>query len=395
MERAKMDNRITRRNFIGKTVVAGSTAAVTSSAEAAQKMAVNPTVELLKVGAVGVGQGSHLGYGLWAPIFNPVEPDRWPVRSTRMVITHVWDTKPEVALAFAQKYKCETVKNYNDMVGKVDGMLFAGFNESYWWPQLTKPYLEAGTPCVINRPFAYSMKNAREMVGRSKKYHAPILALDDREYIKEVAIIRQKIAEIIKSGKYLVGVNADNTSRYEYPAHGIHGLNFLAAILGCDVERASLQADGWWNSPIPGTQNPMHWGILTMQYRGVKIDDTTIQEKPFVVAQQMLPDFGSNGNIRLYYNGGWTDIDNHWEVGEPVHRQHNFFFPSIIQIQKMFETREMPRDYDFILNKTRLFLTAFKSHLEHDGAIIRVDDLPEDWMAPTPYPDWIDKSIFT
>jgi len=26
--------------------------------------------------------------------------------------------------------------------------------------------------------------------------------------------------------------------------------------------------------------------------------------------------------------------------------------------------------------------------------MIDVDDLPEDWEAPTPYPDWIDETIF-
>lgn len=281
------------------------------------------------------------------------------------------------------------------MVGKVDGMLFAGFNESKWWPQLTKPYLEAGIPCVINRPFAFCMRKAHEMVERSRTYNAPIMAFDDREYIKEVAIVRQKIIDIIKSGKFIAGINADNTSRYEFPMHGIHGLNFLASVLGCDVERASLQADGWWNKPVPVEPNPMHWGILTMQYRGLKFDDSTEQKKPFVAVQQQLPDFGSNGNIRLYYNGGWTDIDSHWEVGEPFNRLYNFFFPGILQMQKMFETGKMPMNYDFILGKTKIFLTGFKSQLEHNGAMIRVDDLPEDWEAPFPYPDWIDESIFT
>jgi hypothetical protein len=44
--------------------------------------------------------------------------------------------------------------------------------------------------------------------------------------------------------------------------------------------------------------------------------------------------------------------------------------------------------------KISIFLTVFKSHLEHDGALIRVADLPESWEAPCPFPDWIDESIF-
>ena len=390
-----MDKNIPRRSFLLTTAAAGGALAAGTDRADAQPDIKSSSNELIRIGAIALGDNSHLNYSIWAPIFNPVEPDRWPVRSTRMVISHVWDSRPTVAEAFAQKYSCETVKNYDDMVGKVDGMLFAGFNESPWWPQLTRPYLEAGIPCVINRPFALSMRNAYEMVERSQKYNAPIMAIDGREYIKEVSLARHKVAEIIRSGKSIIGVNSDNSSGYEYPQHGIHGLNFLAAILGCDVERVSLQADGWWRESLPGTAGKMNWGILSLQYRGITIDDDVVQKKPFVAVQQQLTGFGSNGNIRLYYDGGWDDIDNHWAVGEPMNRLYYYFFPSILQIQKFFETRKMPRDYDFILQKTKLFLTGFKSHLEHDGAMILVDDLPDDWEAPTPYPNWIDESIFT
>ena len=47
-----------------------------------------------------------------------------------------------------------------------------------------------------------------------------------------------------------------------------------------------------------------------------------------------------------------------------------------------------------ILQKTKIFLTGFKSHLEHNGALFPVDELPEEWEAPCPYPDWMDESIF-
>ena len=382
-----------RRSFFGKAAAAG--AVITGSqAVLSRPRMKNPTTELLRIGVIALGDNSHFNYSIWAPLFNPVEPDIWPIRSTRMLITHAWDSRPEIAEAFAKKYKCEAVKNYYDMVGKVDGMIFGGFNESKWWPQLTKPYLEAGIPCVINRPFSYSMKKAHEIVERSRKYNTPIMAVDGREYIKEVIVARSKIEEILKAGKSIIGVNSDNSAGYEYPQHGIHGLNFLAAILGCDVGKVSLQADGWWRTPTPGSPNPMHWGILTMQYNGIKIDDSTEQKKPFVAVQQQLTGFGSNGNIRLYYNGGWCDIDNHWSRGERMNRLYYYFLPSILKMQKMFETREMPRDYDFILKKTKIFLTGFKSHLEHGGALIAMDDLPEDWEAPIPYPDWIDDSIF-
>ena len=389
-----MDTDNSRRKFFGKTVIAGGAAFAMAGQASAQKRTATPSVELLKIGVVGVGENSHMNYSIWPPIFNPVEPENWPVRSTRMIVSHVWDSRPEVADAFSKKYKCETVKNFYDMVGKVDGMIFAGFNESKWWPQLTKPYLEAGIPCVINRPFALSMKKAHEIVALSRKYNTPIMAFEDREYIKEVDVARKKAIDIIQSGKSILGVNSDNSAGYEFPQHGIHGLNFLVSVLGCDVEQASFQADGWWREPLPGYQKQMQWGVLSLQYKGVKFDGNIVQNTPFVATQQQLTGYGSNGSIRIYHTGGWADIENYWEQGEPMNRLNFYFFPAIIRMQKMFETREMPKDYDFILNKTRIFLSSFKSHLEHNGAMIKVADLPDNWEAPTPYPGWLDESIF-
>lgn len=77
-----------------------------------------------------------------------------------------------------------------------------------------------------------------------------------------------------------------------------------------------------------------------------------------------------------------------------MERHFYLFFPTVLAMQMMFETRKMQWSYDYILKKTKIFLAAFKSHLEHNGAMIPVDDLPDDWEAPSPYADWIDESIF-
>jgi hypothetical protein len=391
-----MNKKPNRRRFLKGAALASGT--VTANGflprKARAKSKISPKVELLKVGVVALGDNSHMNYSIWAPTINPTEPEVWPVRSTRMLITHCWDKDPKLANEFARKYKCEAVKNYYDMVDKVDGMIFAGFNECKWWPKLTKPYLEAGIPCYINRPFAYSMKDAKEMVDRAREHNTPILCTDEREYIKEAHVGRWKIEQLLKEGKNILGVNSDNSAGYEYPQHGIHGLYFMLAILGLDVEQVSLQADGWWREVTPTSPHPMTWGTLNLQYNGIKIEGAGEQTKPFVATQQQLTGHSANAGMRIYYNGGWWDIMNHWTRGEKMNRLYYLFFPTIFAIQRMFETRKMQWSYDYILKKTRIFLTGFKSQLEHNGAMLRVANLPEDWEAPSPYADWIDESIF-
>jgi len=388
-----MGRNLTRRNFFGKTAAAGSALAAGTVRAGAQSRKKTSSTELINVGVIALGDNSHMNYEIWAPMINPIDTPRWPYgRTTRMLITHCWDSRRQTAEAFAKKYSCEAVKNYYDMADKVDGMIFAGFNECKWWPQLTKPYLEAGIPCFINRPFAYSMKAAKEMVETAKKNNTPILCTDERESIQQAVIARGKVEELLAQERRIIGAHSSNAAG-EWSQHGVHGLYFLLAVLGLDVETAGYQADGWWREVTP-TATKQNYAQLTLQYRGIQIGDA-VQTSPFIVAQIQR---GARADItlRLYHTMGWWDVAHERTPGpheDP--RLFYLFFPTVLEMQKMFETRRMPWSYDYILGKTKIFLTAFKSHLEHNGAMIRVDDLPDDWEAPSPYADWIDESIFS
>ncbi len=142
-----MDNDTTRRGFFGTAALAGGAALAASGTVKAQTKPKLPETDLIRVGAIALGDNSHLNYDIWAPMINPGAPKAWPVgRTTRMLITHCWDRDPALADAFAKKFGCTAVKRYSDMVGKVDGMIFGGFNEVKWWPKLARPYLEAASP---------------------------------------------------------------------------------------------------------------------------------------------------------------------------------------------------------------------------------------------------------
>ena len=404
-----MENNTSRRSFFGKTAVTSGLILADASAPKAQTDSVKPavkkhtsTVELLNVGAACVGIGSHLNYDIWSPMVNPAAPKTWPVgRTTGMKIAYCWDKDFTVATAYGKRFGCEPVKNYYDMVGKVDGMIFGGFNEVKWWPQLTKPYLEAGIPCHINRPFAFSMKAAKQIIETAKKYNTPILCTDEREYIKESMVARQKVEQILKEGKIIVGGSGTNSAGNEYPAHGVHGLYFMLAIFGIDVKAVSFLSNGWWYEKTKTSINPMTWGILNLLYNGLEIPGAGKQNDPFIVCQHQKVS-NSDASVNIHYTGkggnitegGNIQIEHHWDSGEPFNRLFYLFYPTILAMQRMFETHEMQWSYDYILKKTQIFLAGFKSHLEHKGAMVNVADIPDDWEAPCPDPGWMDESMF-
>jgi predicted dehydrogenase len=384
----------TRRAFLGQGGLMAALLASTSPDARAAASGARPTTDLIRVGVIALGQMSHMS-GIWGPPINPVKPDVWPMRSTRMLITHCWDSKPDVAAEFAEVFGCTAVDTYDAMVGKVDAMIFGGFYEVAWWPELTRPYLEAGIPCFINRPFAYSMNDAYEIVEMSQKYNTPILCTDERECIREAIVGRRMVESLVRDEKTIIGATSHNATAWEYPQHGTHGLYYLMAMFGLDVERVSYQANGWWKKKTPSTDSPMTWGQVTLQYGGIDIPGIGMQEEPFMVNQlQLSGNHGSFATSRIYYDGGWFDNDGHTPRGDRTAHLYYYQFPVVFEMQRMFETGVMRWSHDYILAKTKVFIAGFWSHLEHDGALVRVGDLPDDWEAPSPYPDWIDESIF-
>ena len=49
-----------------------------------------------------------------------------------------------------------------DVIGKIDGMLIEAVDGSVHWER-TRPFLEAGIPCFVDKPFACSLADARKM----------------------------------------------------------------------------------------------------------------------------------------------------------------------------------------------------------------------------------------
>ncbi len=395
-----MKKHSTRRRFLGSAAAAGS-AALTAAGSASAQTASRPTSELKRLGFCCVANNSHMS--LWGSTINLRENDTWPGRTTGMIITHCWDKDYQAAQRIAKQYNCTAVRNFDDMIGKVDGMIFGGFHEAKWWEQLTKPYLEASIPTYIDRPIAYDMNTAKRIIERSRKYNAPILVSDGHWILEEAKIARTRVERFRRDGKHILGSTGYNFTMRDYAQHGIHGLYYLLTVFGLEVDSISLMTDGFWREVTPTNKNIMTYGNLTLKYNTLKVDGAEDQNIPFLVTQVQGFDEHSFCNCRIYASsntngwageGEWIDIDNRRCDFTSWDRRYYLNFPTILYYQRMLDTGIMPFSYEEILQRTKIFLTGFKSFLDHDGALVKVDDLPDDWTAPTTYPDWLDESIF-
>ncbi len=181
---------------------------------------------------------------------------------------------------------------------------------------------------------------------------------------------RQKVVQLRRENKEIIAATGYNYTTNDYPQHGIHGLYFLTTAFGLDVEKISQQADGWWRDVTPTNKTPWTYGSLNVLFRSIKVDDTPDQNTKFLATQVQVTNHCSYCNLRVYASkpeerGEWTDMDAR-------------------------------NSSDSILGTRyyRIFLAAFKSHVDDNGQMVEVDTLSDDWTAPTAYPDWIDEKIF-
>src|SRR5215471_2923869 len=213
-------SKINRRSFVKGTPILGATLAAGESLAGAQSGKPGTPGQYFRVGCLNVSSYSHL-MGLWAPLINPRKGEK-DTPFTGMRITHCWEIDPAKAEEFARIYGCETVKNFDDMVGKVDGIISGGYYNHAWNHILHQPYLEAGLPNLINRPFANSLAKARQMIETAGKHNATILAPSAHEHNE--AIARAKGWAV---GKKIICYNATN-SFDDYPTHGVHGVYMIS-----------------------------------------------------------------------------------------------------------------------------------------------------------------------
>ena len=291
----------------------------------------------------------------WAAVVNPLEGNP---RRTGMVMTHVWDGEPGQAEDFSEQYGAEVVEHYGDMVGKVDGVIMGDHNELFDFKHLARPYIEAGGPIFINRPFAFNLGDAREIIDLAKKHQTPLMSGSSFEYVKEVGVMRQWVEGAERIRGYLLDNGAS-----EYAWHGIHGLWMAYACMGGGVRRVSHMCTD--------RSDPNAVGVVVLEH------EARNGGAPFYGCIQPT---GRQAWIRAYNESGVFEQALASEASQ-WDRDTFLWLPMLLKIQDMFQYGRMPEPYENIYEKVNIFLAGYKSHIEHSGAPVALEEVG-DWVAP-------------
>jgi hypothetical protein len=354
-----------------KAAAAG--AALAAAPQASGQSAPAKGRRTLRIGALAVSAASFWTY-TWGDILTPGEkPINRGTLDTEvlaMEITHVWDVNPQEAEKFAAQVGAKAVKRYDDMVGLVDGVAFGGYYEVPWQHRLARPYIEAGIPTCLSRPFAYSLRDIDTLLDLAAKHNTPVMATDIYEHLYGTRMLKSRLANVGEI-ECVHGTCLTN----DYPLR-FHVQYMILKIFGFEIGSVSLITDD---------PNASTYLVGTYLFKGWK------GQPPFPCTLTMTP----RGDLYSFTVSGTAGIETErlpqfaeWSDDLLIHH-----LPMLVDMQRTFEGRTY-EPLDLVRKKTELFLTGFYSATERSGAPVTVGTVPVDWRARPVKPDWIDESIF-
>jgi virulence factor len=220
-----------------------------------------------------------------------VPKDQW-VDGARVVVGCPGESKlaPERIAGFKaemQKLGVPLVEEPTDMIGRVDGLLVESLEGGAHLAR-ARPFLEAGIPCFIDKPFTCSTADAKKIVALAAKNRTAVFSSSALRYAPEVVSFNEdgklgKVVGVVSYGPAPLAENRTDVPRnpglYHY---GIHALEVLYALMGPGCVRLSCTSEpdvdvvtGQWKDGRVATLRGLRsgarpYGFVAFCEKGVK-----------------------------------------------------------------------------------------------------------------------------
>lgn len=172
------------------------------------------------------------------------------------------------------------VEKPEDMIGKVDGMLIESQEGTVHWDR-ARPFLDAGLPCFIDKPFTCSVDHARKIFDLAEKKKVAVFSSSSLRYAPELV----EFVKDTKHGKILGALTYGPCSEHERNPgmfhYGIHAVEILYTLMGpgcdrvsCVYEKGAEVTTGHWRdgriASIRGTRTgKAGYGAVAFTEQGV------------------------------------------------------------------------------------------------------------------------------
>ena len=325
-----------RRKFLqwGAIAATGSAAGVSAEAPKTRKSG-----DLIRVGVL-LGEYNH-STG-WAPMANGINGNVTYPKRTGMIYTHVWHINRSEADTFAGQYGLAgAVRNFDDMVGKVDALIIDTFMYTPWVYKLAEPYLENKIPVFIDRPGSDAVWKIKKLIALAKKNDTPFWSGSSLEHMYQCVQAQQH-----HPPNTITGYETWSEGQPTFYCHGLHGMWWTHKVTGGGIQAVSQKMDDWKKGG--GVSTVYHKDRGNGAYTGIIHHDK--HENCLIWTK-----FTGSDQVYRYDTG-------HWE---------NFvYLPLLLTMQDMFYggMTKLPESYDSLLEKFKFYLSAFRSHLRETAS---------------------------
>ena len=229
----------TRRTFI-KTVGAGTalTTLAFSPVEAAARIIAGTTQEEkpLRIGIIGAENSHTIGYGKLINI-----EKKFPGAEVK----YVWGETEEFAKNAMQKGQIPNmVKTPEEMLGKIDALIVDHRHPKYHMKAAT-PFIKAGIPTFIDKPFCYRVEDGWEFLSLAKKLGVPVSSYSPIAHSEGTLDIKKQVQKMGEISHVVVSGPADLNSPYGgIFFYGVHMVQPLMYIFGDEIKKVRITKNG-------------------------------------------------------------------------------------------------------------------------------------------------------
>jgi virulence factor len=140
------------------------------------------------------------------------------------------------AKTFSEELGVPLVTRPEEMIGKIDAVLIEAVDGSVHLER-ARPFLEAGIPTYVDKPFACSVRDARALIDLAERKKVPIFSSSSLRYAPEVQNLKTDgyhAGAVVGCDAYSpASTHPRNPGLFHY---GIHGVETLFAVMGPGCE---------------------------------------------------------------------------------------------------------------------------------------------------------------
>ncbi len=226
----------TRRSFLKTTGKAIALTTVTPRFFLKSAYRIPSGQKQIRIGIIGAENSHTIGYG---KLFNTDK--RFP----GVEVKYVWGETDEFAKrAMEQGNIPNQVKDPAEMMGKIDALIVDHRHPKYHL-EAAIPFVKAGIPTFIDKPFCYRAAKGKEFLEMARKVGTPVSSYSSNAHsaatfdLKEQARNIEGINQVIRTGP--VDLDSEYGGVFFY---GVHMVQTLMNIFGEDVEQVRISRNG-------------------------------------------------------------------------------------------------------------------------------------------------------